>query len=72
MPADTTTSATSAGPSRRVGGSGEGAPAAAEVVAVGGAAAAVRGAGAGSALLPRLPALLDVRRHPRPWRAAAG
>lgn len=66
--------AASAGPSWRGGGGGSavGASAAAEGAAVGGAAGAVRRAGAGAALLRPFPALLDVRRHPRPRRAAAG
>lgn len=63
--------AASAGPARRGGHSGVGAPAAAKGAAVGRAAGAVRGAGARAALLRPLPALLDVRRHPRPRRAAA-
>lgn len=65
--------AASTGPSRRGGGSGVGESAAgAEGAAVGGAAGVVRGAGAGAALLRPLPAVLDVRRYPRPRRAAAG
>lgn len=66
--------AASAGPAWRGGGGGSavGASAAAEGAAVGGAAGAVRRAGAGAALLRPFPALLDVRRHPRPRRAAAG
>lgn len=61
-----------AGPSRRGAGAVVGAAAAAQGAAVGRAAGAVRRAGAGAALLRPLPPLLDVRRHARPRRAAAG
>lgn len=64
--------AASTGPSRRGAGAVVGAAAAAQGVAVGRAAGAVRRAGAGTALLRPLPPLLDVRRHARPRRAAAG